>query len=435
MALVLAFPTIHGGDAAARLANADSLVLGYQLPLPQGFVWLGKALSDDPVLVRLLFCLWGGVLVSGLAALLSLQTAPRAAWFAGLLLAFDPFLAHYSIVPYQEPVAYGLLVWAFYLGLSNRLIAGGLLMAGACLSRFECWLFLPIFFFATSSRAATLLGVLPVAGWTLWWKGLAPAGLYVLDLDARGGRLSRVAFLGRKFVEYETWFIAVLAIVGLLLAVRGPERAVLKGVTGVVLIIAIVITFGHEYPPGSGLMSERLIHLPVLLALALAAVALARVSGTSRVALVFCLAVAIALTGRNALFEVRLLRAAAMDQDLALARDTARAIEAVRLPGECVNVTAPFVDPKLLADYVGKVEASFGDVASARERALRLSTRSPDVDRIAAHLRAPVGTVREESGCPLLVLVDTLTTTEPASTLIGEVSAGPRRARLFRIPR
>jgi hypothetical protein len=105
----LAFPTIHGGDAAARLAHADTLVLGYQLPLPQLFVVLGKAISDDPLATRLIFCLWGATLAAGMTAWLTATLGSRAAFFGGILLAFDPLLVHYSIVPYQEPVAYGLV--------------------------------------------------------------------------------------------------------------------------------------------------------------------------------------------------------------------------------------------------------------------------------------------------------------------------------------
>ena len=62
------FPTIHGGDAAGRLAHADSAQLGYQLPLPQLFVVAGKAAHDAPLLVRLLFWGCGAALAAGGAA-------------------------------------------------------------------------------------------------------------------------------------------------------------------------------------------------------------------------------------------------------------------------------------------------------------------------------------------------------------------------------
>jgi len=435
-ALVVSFPTLHGGDAAARLSQPNELVLGYQLPLPQLFVAIGKALFDDPIAVRLIFCLWGGVLVAGFAALVAMGVGARAGAFAGLLAAFDPLLIHYSIVPYQESIAYGLLAWAFVLVGARAPVLGAVAIGAACLSRFEAWLLLPAFALAARSRHAAVVAALPVLGWVIWWQGLAPGGLYVLDLDPSAERLSRVAFLGRKFLEYETPVVGLLAVIGaLLLMLTRPSRLALKAAGILVAVIAVVVALGHEYPPGSGLMSERMIHLPVLLALGLAAIVLDRVSAVSRAAWLACLLLVTGLAARNLAFEARLLRSAAADPELALAREVARAIEAARRPNECVSIAAPAVDPRLLMDYVAKVEASFGDVARAKERARALRTASPDLDRIAANLRAPAGTARREAGCPLVVLVDELGTSEATFTLLAEVSAGPRRARLYRIRR
>jgi hypothetical protein len=432
---VLAFPTIHGGDAAARLAHADTFVLGYQLPLPQLFVVLGKVMSDDPVVVRLISCFWGAILAAGLTALLALVVESRAALFGGLLLAFDPLLVHYSIVPYQEPVAYGLVAWAFYFVASSRAGLGSLLMGAACLCRYETWLFLPLFVGTSGAPRIAALAGLPVLGWVLWWRGLAPGGLYVLDLDAGANRLSRVSYLTGKVLEYETAFPLALAALALLLAMRAGERAFILFASTLALVIAIVISFGHEYPPGSGQMSERLIHLPVLVCLVLSAAALARFSERSRPAFACCLAVALVFAGRNIRFETALLRAAAKDPDLALARDVAQALGEARAPGECVTVAAPRVDPALLQAYVSKVRVSFGDVDRARVRAVELAGSSPDRDRIAAHLKARTGTVRAEPGCPLLVIVDDAQPAPASAPLVAEVRAGPRRARVLRMPR
>jgi len=440
IALVFVFPTIHGGDAAARLANAGTIVLGYQLPLPQLFVVLGKAVLDDPVLVRLIFCVWGGLLAAGVTALLSLGVDSKAAGFGAILLSFDPLLTHYSIVPYQEPVAYGLLAWAFYNAGTGRGPLGPLLMASACLSRYEAWLFLPPFFWVARSRAAGFIASVPVFTWVLWWQGLAPSGLYVVDLDLHSVRLSRVAFLTRKFLEYETLFVPGLAGLALLLTFARPGRLVIRAAISLAVPIAVVVAFGHEYPAGSGLMSERLIHLPVLLALLLAPIALARIAAGSRVRFGVCLAATLLVAGRNIRFETSLLDAAAREPDLALARDVARAIDFNRSKGECVTVHAPSVDPALLDAYVAKVSAGFGDANRARARALSLATVSPDRDRIAAHLRAAPGTIKAETGCPLVVFIDaaiaeaTPESKEPMS-LLAEITAGSRRARLLRIRR
>lgn len=428
----LAYPTIHGGDAAARLAHADAFLLGYQLPLPQAFVVLAKSQADDPLLARLIFCGFGGALASGMTALLAVAAGSRAALFGALLFAFDPLLVHYSIVPYQEPLAYALAAWAFFFAASSRPRIGGALLALACLCRYEVWLLLPLLFWASRSRAGVLIGALPVGAWVLFWGGLAPRGLYVLDIDPSADRISRVAYLGSKLVEYETLAVPILALVALVAAYLEGARTVLRFAAALFMVIAVVVAFGHEYPPGSGLMSERLIHLPVILALSLLAAALARLSLTSRPAFLACAGGVALLAARDLRFERALLKAAAVEPDLALARDTARAIEAQRRPGECVSVLAPSVDPSLLDAYVSKVASSFGDAEAARARAANLAQTSPDRDRIAAHLRARPGTVRAEPGCPLLVLVDAQTQATEMGTLLAEIRAGPRRARLLR---
>lgn len=435
IALAVAFPTIHGGDAAARLAHADTVVLGYQLPLAQIFVALGKALSDDPMMVRLIFCLWGAALVAGLTALLAHAFGPGAALFGGLLLTFDPLLIHYSIVPYQEPLAYALVTWAFVFARLRRDPLGAFAMGAACLCRYEAWLFLPSFVAVSSTRRIAALAGLPVLGWVAWWQGLAPSGLYVLDLEAQSSRGSRVVYLAGKFLEYETGLVVAAAGGALVLASMDRNRTILKSSGVLAVVIAVMVAFGHEYPPGSGLMSERLIHLPVLLVLPLAAIAFSRFAARSRPAFALCLAAVLAVAGRNVRFEVALLQAAAREPDLALARQVALTLESHRATAECVTVAAPSVDPALLRAYVSKVDASFGDVSRARARASRLADSAPDRDRIAAHLKARTGTVRAAPGCPLLVIVDDSQPSPASAALVASLSAGPRRARVLRIPR
>ena len=423
-------------NATARLANPQTLVLGYQLPFPQAFVILGRLLADDPALVRSLFALWGGVLAAGGVALLSLSGIPRSPLFGALLFATDPLLTHYSVVPYQEPIAYGLLMWAFYFAISSRPGTGAVLMAGACLSRFETWLFLPLFAWVSPSRIATLTATVPVLAWTLWWQGLAPAGLYVLDLDPDAARLPRVFFLWRKFVEYSTPVIPALAIAGLVVVKKHSGPRLWKTLGAIALALAVVVTLGHEYPPGSGQMSERLIHLPVLVALLLSAAALAHAGSRSPLAFVLCLIATLGLGTRNVRFEVELLEAAERNPDLALAREGARVLEGQRKHGECVDVQAPAVESTLLDAYVAKVAASLGDRNQALARAQASALASPDRDRLAAHLRAPPGTVRGGFDCPLLVVIDGgMVTPESPSTFyrpLGQINAGPRKAQIFR---
>ena len=438
VALILSFPTIHGGDSSARLAHATTLVLGYQLPVPQAFVAAGKAINDDPLLVRFIFCLWGGVLAAGVAALIAKVWGGRAAGIAAVLLACDPLLIHYSIVPYQEAVAYGLLAWAFYFAPGPHSRIAGCLMAGACLSRYEAWLFLPGFFLATRrKRGPTALALLPVVAWGLWWGGVAPPGMYVLDLDLQANRISRVTFLARKWLEYETEWVALLAGAGCLAGLRDRAPWLLKGVAQFMFAMVVIVSFGHEYPPGSGLMSERLIHLPVLAAITAVSGFLGWIASRSRALAGVALTVTLLIGARGLRFEALLLKEAENQPELALARDVARALDARRSPGECVSVLAPRVDPAPLEAYVAKVRAGSGDVRKARELATSLAGTSPDRDRIAAHLKAPVGTVRDYAGCPVLVVIDAAAPDSAPSgpkrgRLLDEVRAGSRIALIYR---
>lgn len=431
MAFVVGYPTIHGGDAAARLAHADAFVLGYQLPLPQAFVVLGKTISDDPIVARLIFSAWGGVLASGLAALTWAYAGRGSATVVGLLASVDPLLIHYSIVPYQEPVAYGLAVWAFYLATRRRHILASVLMASACASRYEAWLLLPAFFVLTRSRVAILISAIPAVAWMLWWQGLGPAGLYVLDIDLHARRLSRVVFLGRKLSEYEPLAILMLALAGAIaIMIVGRRGRIWLAYVGIVM--GVIVAFGHEYPPGSGLVSERLLHFPVLAALLLASLTLVRLSGIGRLGAGGAFVLMALFVVRDLSFERRLLRAAAVEPDLALAREIATAIEGVRRSNECVTVIAPAVRQELLNAYVAKVGAAFGDQEQARKNAASLASTSPDRDRIASHLRAPPGTVREAVGCPLQVVVDGVDPERGGTGRVTVVAAGTRRAILYR---
>lgn len=432
--LAWGFPTIHGGDAAGRLAQADSLLLGYQLPVPQLFVVAAKAWRDDPLLVRLIFSGWGALLAAGGAALVHRVAGTRGALLGGVLLAFDPLLIHYSVVPYQEPVAYALLAWAFGLAPS-RPQAAAALMALACLSRFEAWIFLPAFFAVVRSAPIGLMASLPVLGWVAWWRGLAPPGFYVLDLDPGADRLPRMAYLGGKLIEYEGSLVVLLALGSWLAAFRRPNPEILKASGVIAFVILVIVGLGHEYPAGSGLMSERMIHLPVILVLLLAATGLGSLASRSSRWFALCLLATLLLGARNLRFEIRLLQAAAADPDLALAREVARAVEQTRGAGECVTVRAAPVDPALLGVYVRKVESAGGDFDRARALARTLASASPDLDRVAAHLAAPPRTVRGEPGCPLLVVMDRLEERGdlPPHPPLRIIQAGPRQASLYRI--
>jgi hypothetical protein len=431
---VLAYPAVHGGDSVARLARSDSLLLAYQLPLPQLLVFLARAVHPDPLLARMVFVVIGAILAPVAARAVAAACGRAAGLAAGFLAALHPLFVYYSLVPYQESSMLLLLLAAVVARLGGRTAAASLLLGLACLTRYEAWLAVPLFVWHDRRRlapAVLLYGWAPLS-WLLVWGGLSPAGTYVVDLDPSGRRLSRLLFLWRKLREYSGDLLLALAGLGSARLAwrsarlrRAPARpqAALWSAAYLGLFLLAVTLFGHEFPPGSGHVSERLVHVPALLVCALAGLGVAALAGPGRAALgmdrgggsesadgpragvagrrMAAVAVASALLawqahawiGRTA----SLLGAANADPSLALAVQVARLAHERLAPGERIAVVAPTVSGAALDDYVRRVERGGGDAGAARAIAASLAQHSPDADRIAANLPRPPGTVVQSS--------------------------------------
>jgi hypothetical protein len=410
---------VHGGDSVARLAHSDTLLLAYQLPLPQALVMATRALAPDPVWTRALFAAVGAGVAAVLAAVVWRLSGPAAGLAAGTLAAAHPLLAYYSIVPYQEgPMMLLLLLGADAL-LDGREVRAGVMLGLAALCRYEAWIAIGLILvwrFAKETtwrrrgRAAVVFGWAPLS-WIAFWHGLAPRGTYVLDLDTGGARLARLVFLAAKLREYSGLALLALAVAGLGLAVWRRDRRWLAGLAYVLATMAAVVVAGHEAPPGSGRVSERLLHLPALAACALAGLALAAVAEAGRgrardaARVVVILAVA-ALAARGVRRTHALLMEAAADPGLRLALDVASFAEARLGTGERLGVAAPPVSPAAIEDYVQKVARAGGDADQARRIGQALAARSVDAERVAAQLaRAPSTVVTTAEARPALVAV------------------------------
>jgi hypothetical protein len=197
---------------------------------------------------------------------------------------------------------------------------------------------------------------------------------------------------------------------GAAVAVGRRSRALGWGAVFVASMLAAVLAAGHEFPPGSGQVSERLLHIPALAACALAGLALGQAAEWakgSRRALVAAAALGVALLlGQS---WVRLAHAqiieANRDPSLVLATQVARLAAAQLGDGERLAVLAPPVPKQAVQDYVDKVRRSGGDVTRAREIARELARHSPDTDRVAANLARPPHTVVEDAAGAALVAV------------------------------
>src|SRR5262249_58885053 len=180
-----------------------------------------------------------------------------------------------------------------------------------------------------------------------------------------------LGFVAVKLREYSGPALLVLAAVGLLIVIRRRDARWLMGLGYVAAVIAAVVIAGHEAPPGSGRVSERLIHLPALAACALASLALAAMADAAHdPARILRRAAAVAVVALLAAAGLRrthaLLVEAARDPTVRLALAVAGFADAGLAPGARLGVAAPPVPAAAIDDYVRKVQAARGDAAEAR---------------------------------------------------------------------
>jgi len=425
VALLLQHPGIYGDDSAARLAYADRLVLAYQLPLPQLLVVVMRWLAPHPAWTQLVFAAIGAGVAPLLAAVVTRLESPLAGRVAGALAAVHPAFVYYSLVPYQEAPMLVLLLAAVLALLHARDGVAAPCVGLACLCRYEAWIAAALLVAWRRSRASALFTIVPIA-WVVFWRGLSPGGTYVLDLDPHAGRLHRLGFLLAKTADYAGALLLVLgAVGGAWVLWRGDRRWRAAAAFAAVFVAAVVVA-GHEFPPGSGRVSERLVHLPALATCAGAGVVLARLS-PRRPWLAAAITAILAVDGSR---RARALVAAAHDApDVRLAQSVAAFVERRLGAGAHVAVDAPAVAAADVEAYVRKVQAAGGDAARARATARELSRLPPDAVRVAAQLARPPGTVvpiGEEAA--LLAVFDGA---PRAGRPVAEFHAGSRRAVVY----
>jgi hypothetical protein len=440
--LIASFPAVHGGDSVVRLARADTLVLAYQLPLPQLLVMVSRWIHPGPLLARLVFALIGTLVAVALARALEKVAGPDAGRCGGILAALHPLLVYYSLVPYQEGSMLLLLLLGGHALRSAREGRAGLWLGLAAWCRYEAWIACALAAAARWRRPrAALLFVWAPLLWLGAWRGLSPAGTYVLDLDPEGPRLPRLLFVLGKLREYSGDTLLWLALAGVVFVPWRRSRGAARAAAFLLLVVLAVTLAGHEFPPGSGRVSERLAHLPALVACALGGVALGKLAASENEGALHRLgritAVA-ALCGLGLSWHARtqdLLAAANRDPSLRLAVELTAFLEAHLPPGQRVAVVAPPVAADALDAYVRKVAASGGDTDTARAIARDLSRHAPDADRIAAHLARPPRTVvmAGERAALVVVFDDAPDATRwRRGAFLARFSDGPRSAEIYR---
>jgi hypothetical protein len=448
--LIFAYPAVYGGDAVARLAHSDTLVLAYQLPLPQLLVFLARAADPDPTWTRLVFAAVGALVPVALAFALAPLAGGVGARAAAVLAALHPLLVYYSLVPYQESAMLALLLAAGAALHRGRERTAGFLVGLACLCRYEAWIAAAVA--ATAAvrrrppgrelvRRLVLFGWAPL-GWMLFWRGLSPGGTYVLDVDAAPAPLARLAFVWGKLYEYSGGMLLLLAAVGTAIVAVRRVRTAAWAAAYLALAAGAVALAGHEFPVGSGRVSERLAHLPATAACALAGWAMGALwtAARGRARPAAAAVIALVLASTSVAWQRRsemLVAEANRDPSTALAVQVARFAHERLPPGGRLAVAAPSVPESEIEGYLERIERSGGDVGRARDLAAALLARTVEGNRIAAHLpRNPDAVVAAGSPADLVVVYDDALRPDGWRTgrVLARFTSGARSATVYAVP-
>src|SRR5215831_17300043 len=127
--LIFQFPIVFGGDSMLRLMHRDEVLLSYQLPLLQCFIWLLSRFTTGALPVRLLMAVIGALAAVAFYYLAVDFAGPRAALIGALLFAANPYITPVSIVPYQEILLLATLFAAFHFFFTRRWIASAIFLA------------------------------------------------------------------------------------------------------------------------------------------------------------------------------------------------------------------------------------------------------------------------------------------------------------------
>src|SRR5262249_48701026 len=133
--LIFQFPIVFGGDSMLRLMHRDEVLLSYQLPLLQCFIWALSRFTTGALPVRLMMAVIGALAAVAFYYLAAELAGPRAALAGAILFATNPYITPVSIVPYQEILLLATLFGAFYFFFRKRWAASAVFLALACFTR------------------------------------------------------------------------------------------------------------------------------------------------------------------------------------------------------------------------------------------------------------------------------------------------------------
>ncbi|MBZ5726887.1 MAG: glycosyltransferase family 39 protein [Acidobacteriia bacterium] len=393
--LILAFPIVFGGDSMVRLLHRDRILLAHQLPLLQLFLYLLTRASADLFLIRLFMTAIGALAAIAFYLLAADLVDRRAAFWAALLFATNPYITPISTVPYQEILMLAGLMFAWHFFFAEEWLLSGICLGLACLTRFEAWAACPVLAFAYARRrrfapgpllkAAIVFGWAPLA-WIVFRRGLAQEGSYVLDRSFTFWRLERLAYLG--------WITATnTAIPALLLAAAGAAAMLTRGawrdrrlwIIGAFLALfsgALLFSAHGLMPDPATRVTSREAHIPIMAVTLLAAFAFPRYRRAS-----LALGVLGVLLGIYGSF--RWIAHETSRPEIRLGSELARYLDRHVRPQECVLVLASrALVSASLQMYLDKARETGGEEGLRAAIAISSENLSPiDYQRTLVHSR------------------------------------------------
>lgn len=395
LALIHAYPLIYGVDGVARLVNNDRILLAHQLPLLQAVIYLLAKFTEDPLAVRYFMAFAGAV--AGLGAYrLGVDLMGRSGGFAaGLLFATQPFVLLYSIVPYQEILMLGGLLFAFHYFLNERWFAASVCLGLACLSRYEAWIacFVLILAFVRQRGVGArqiLDGVLffgwAPLGWMTYQAGFSTAGTSALALSFSMEKFHRYLYIGYIGLTNTPAPAVLLALAGLW-QVRALKLWRFTGIivpgAFAVLFLAAVLFVGHGVrDEPERYTTSREAHIPVVAGVFLAGIGLVRLPR-------YRAAVLGVTTLTGVAMSVWFVHRDTSESRLRLSWETARYLDSHVGPSERAAVLAKPLPQDVLARYLQEALDRGGEEAVRRAaRVLEAVDPSPlDTQRVFVHSR------------------------------------------------
>ena len=412
LALMAAYPALFGGDSVVRLANADRVLLSYQLPALQAVIHVLWSLWPSPWLPRLVLVAVSGVAAAGVYRL-SRQLMPETAAFAAaLFFALNPFLTAYSIVPYQEMLMLAGLGWAFAWACERRPGLAALALAFACLTRYEAWLACPALLWLSWSlgsrtpvhaiRLAASYVAAPLA-WMLWQGGLTPAGSFAVEADLSFERLWRWVYLGWIVLKH-AWFLLPAAVLGGWALLRNRWREPVwraLSLFAALFAVAILLSAHGERDRPERYVTAREAHLPIAFVCLLAGVGLAKLRRRRT-------EIAVAALILSLVSAVRFVASETSAPHIALSHKAAKLLDERLAAGETAVILAKPVPADLLERFLDTAERQGGAAARAQAQRtlLELRTEPPDYQRILVQSRFSRTQLRSLASLPEQLVPD-----------------------------